>query len=304
MSSAWSSLLLERKTVATETAVDVVVVGSINQDVSVTVPAIPSAGETVLGGALAITAGGKGANQAVAAARLGARVTMVGRVGDDAAGHAMLDNLTSNGVDVSKVEYELDSPTGTALISIDQNGENSIVVAPGANATLTPESLPGLSGKVMLLQLEIPLETVVAAARDFSGTVILNPAPARGLPEELLEYVDVLVPNEGELAAITGILDPVEAARSLVGPRWVAVTRGERGALLVDRDNAISIEAPAVEAVDTTGAGDAFCGALAAELARGSDVEAACATAVRAGAHSVTRLGAQAGLPLRADLEG
>lgn len=285
------------------TAADVTVVGSINQDVAVSVPAIPSAGETVLGGALTITPGGKGANQAVAAARLGATVTMVGRVGNDAAGHAMLDNLSANGVDVSKVEYELDTPTGTALISVDERGENSIVVAPGANARLGPDSLPGLSGKVLLLQLEIPFDTVVAAARDFSGTVILNPAPARPLPEELLEYVDVLVPNEGELAAITGIIEPVEAARSLVGPRWVAITRGERGALLVDRDHAISIEAPPVEAVDTTGAGDAFCGALAAELARGMDVEAACATAVRAGAHAVTRLGAQSALPTRSDLD-
>lgn len=280
----------------------VIVVGSINQDVSVSVPSFPSAGQTVLGGALAITPGGKGANQAVAAARLGATVTMVGRVGDDAAGHAMLDNLSANGVDVSKVEYELDTPTGTAMISIDESGENSIVVAPGANALLVPEDLPRLTGRVLLLQLEIPIATVVAAARDFNGTVILNPAPARALPDELLEYVDVLVPNEGELAAITGIVDPVDAARSLVGPRWVAITRGERGALLVDRDHAIAIEAPAVEAVDTTGAGDAFCGALAAELARGMDVEAACATAVRAGAHAVTRLGAQTALPTRSEL--
>lgn len=286
----------------TEQPADVIVVGSINQDVTVTVPAIPQAGETVLGGALSISPGGKGANQAVAAARLGARVTMVGRVGNDPAGHAMLDNLTANGVDVSKVEYELDTATGTALISVDSQGENSIVVAPGANATLQPDSLPGLSGKVLLLQLEVPMDTVVAAARDFSGTVVLNPAPAQALSEELLEYVDVLVPNEGELAAVTGIIDPVDAARSLVGPRWVAITRGERGALLVDRDHAITIEAPAVEAVDTTGAGDAFCGALAAELARGADVEAACATAVRAGAHAVTRMGAQSALPTRAEL--
>lgn len=289
---------------ATDALPDVVVVGSINQDVSVSVPDFPTAGETVLGGALAIRPGGKGANQAVAAAKLGARVTMVGRVGDDAAGHAMLDNLTANGVDVSKVEYELHAATGTALIAVAEDGENSIVVAPGANAELTPGGLPGLSGKVLLLQLEIPMETVVAAARDFSGTVILNPAPAQSLPEELLEYVDVLVPNEGELTAITGIADPVDAARSMIGPRWVAVTRGERGALLVDRDHAITIEAPAVEAVDTTGAGDAFCGALAAEMARGMDVEAACATAVRAGAHAVTRFGAQSALPTRSELAG
>ena len=288
---------------ATEASGDVIVVGSINQDVSVSVPMIPQAGQTILGSALAITPGGKGANQAVAAARLGAAVTMVGRVGNDPAGHAMLDNLTANGVNVSKVEYELETPTGTALISVDPNGENSIVVAPGANATLQPDSLPGLSGRVLLLQLEIPMPTVIAAARDFSGTVILNPAPAQALSEELLEYVDVLVPNEGELAAMTGILDPVDAARSLVGPRWVAITLGERGALLVDRDHAITIEAPAVEAVDTTGAGDAFCGALAAELARGMDVEAACATAVRAGAHAVTRLGAQSALPTRSELD-
>ncbi len=283
---------------------DVIVVGSINQDVAVSVNRIPIPGETVIGSALTISPGGKGANQAVAAARMGASVTMVGRVGDDGPGHAMIDNLTANGVDVSKVEYELAHPTGTALISVDGDGENSIVVAPGANATLRAGDLPGLSGKVLLLQLEIPMETVVAAARDFSGTVILNPAPAQELSEELLEYIDVLVPNEGELMAITGITDLVEAARSLVGPRWVAVTRGARGVLLVDRDNAVVIEAPAVEAVDTTGAGDTFCGALAAEVAGGADVEAACAMAVRAATHAVTSLGAQAAMPMRSDIKG
>lgn len=287
----------------TGTDADVIVVGSINQDITARVPAIPAPGETVLGSSLTISAGGKGANQAVAAARLGASVTMVGRVGNDAAGHAMLDNLTSNGVDVSKVEYVLDVPTGTALISVDDAGENSIVVASGANATLRHSELPGLSGRVLLLQLEVPIETVLAAARDFSGTVVLNPAPAQPLPDELLEYIDVLVPNEGELQQLTEIDDPVEAARSLIGPRWVVVTRGAAGALVVDRDHAVVIEAPSVEAVDTTGAGDAFCGALAAELAAGIDVESAVVTAVRAGAHAVTRLGAQSALPTRRDLQ-
>jgi len=216
----------------------------------------------------------------------------------------MLDNLTANGVDVSKVEYELTHPTGTALISVDENGENSIVVAPGANSSLRAADLPGLAGKVLLLQLEIPMDAVEAAARDFSGTVILNPAPAQSLSEELLEYIDVLVPNEGELTALTGISDPVDAARSLVGPRWVAITRGEHGVLLVDRDNAVVIEAPSVDAVDTTGAGDTFCGALAAEIARGLDVEAACAVAVQAASHAVTQMGAQAAMPTRSDLDG
>lgn len=286
----------------TGTETDVIVVGSVNQDISVAVPSIPVPGETVLGTSLTVSPGGKGANQAVAAARLGARTSMVGRVGNDTAGHAMLDNLTGNGVDVSKIEYVLDAPTGTALISVDDAGENAIVVAPGANATLTADELPGLVGSVLLLQLEIPIETVVAAARDFSGTVVLNPAPAQPLPDELWEYVDVLVPNRGELSALTGIDDPIEAARSIVGPRWVVVTLGADGALAVDRDNSISVPAPTVQVVDTTGAGDAFCGALAAELAAGLDVPGAVMTAVAASSHAVTRHGAQAALPTRSDL--
>jgi ribokinase len=282
----------------------IAVVGSINLDVVVEVERHPAPGETVVGGDRRELPGGKGANQAVAAARLGAQVAMVGRVGADAAGRRLRDGLAAEGVDVAHVREDPQAPTGMALIAVDARGENTIVVSPGANARVDPgdvaaarELLAGAA--VTLVQHEIPAETVRAAAGAAGGTVVLNPAPAR----PLVAPVDVLVPNGVELAALAGREgDPVELARALDGARAVVVTLGPEGALVVEGERVERIAAPAVRAVDTTGAGDAFCGALAEALGRGAELVEAARWAARAAAASVTRPGAQGGLPRREDV--
>lgn len=271
-------------------------VGSANLDLVVRVGRHPRPGETLLGREHSHHHGGKGANQAVAAARAGAATTFVGRVGDDAAGRELLAGLESEGVDVSYVEVDPAVPSGLAVVVVDSAGENAIVVSPGANAMLAPEDLPhDLLGaaRVTLLQLEIPLATVVAAARAAEGIVVLDPTPVpdRGLPPGLLEVVDLVVPNERELVALVGSSEP-EAAEGL-GVETVVVTRGERGAALVRGGEVVLVSAPEADVVDTTGAGDAFRGTLAAVLARGGDLGTAVRAAVVAGTAAVTRLGAR-----------
>ncbi|HHC08166.1 MAG TPA: ribokinase [Actinobacteria bacterium] len=280
--------------------VDVVVVGSVNQDLVVRVPRHPIPGETVLGLGLSTWEGGKGANQAVVAARLGARVAFVGRVGADEAGGMLLAGLAAEGIDTRWVAVDGAVPSGTALITVDETGENAIVVVPGANHALgvadvraAAETLEGAA--VTLLQLEVPLEVVVEAARLAGGTVVLNPAPARELPGDLLGRVDVLVPNRHELAALVGTDDPA-AARAL-GVAAVVVTLGAEGAALVTDEGVVEVPAPVVEAVDTTGAGDAFCGTLAARLALGDDLVGAVRSAVEVAARATTRPGARGGYP-------
>ncbi|HEV7188520.1 MAG TPA: ribokinase [Blastococcus sp.] len=286
----------------------VTVVGSLNEDVLVAVPRLPGRGETVIGRGAEVAPGGKGANQAAAAGRLGPGVHMVGRVGEDPAGSRQLAALAGAGVNVGRVLVTVGSPTGSATIPVEEgSGENLIVVVPGANAELRPgdadvESVHRAS--VLLLQLEVPLETVTAAARATTGTVVLNPAPAQPLPAELLAEVDVLVPNEHELARLAGTAGgartPSELAKLArsVGPGAVVVTLGARGALVVPADGEVLHQAPPpVTAVDTTGAGDCFCGALAQALARGEELGTAVRYAVTAAALSTTGAGARGALP-------
>jgi ribokinase len=285
----------------------IVVVGSLNLDLVVRVPRLPGPGETVSGGDVFRNPGGKGANQAVAAARLGRGVAMVGCVGDDQAGRDLLASLRAHGVDTAHVRVVEGVPSGAAFITVREDGENQIVVSPGANARLTAEDAVRAgaalrAAAVTLLQLEIPLAAVAAAARAAGGTVVLNPAPVQALPEELLGEVDVLVPNRVELAQLAAAPAPgtVEEAAELAGrlpSRAVVVTLGADGALVVEQGHASHVPAVPVRPVDTTAAGDAFCGGLADALAGGAALQDAARWAVRVAAAACTRPGAQASLP-------
>ncbi|MFI9625689.1 ribokinase [Streptomyces sp. NPDC052042] len=295
----------------------ITVVGSVNRDFVLTVKDLPHPGETVLAQHFVEGAGGKGANQAVAAARLGSRVRLVARVGADAA--AILDALASEGVDVDAVRPDEGATTGIAAVVVDEAGENTIVVNPGANADLGVQDLPSRlvrsTREVVLVQNEIPPDVVglaILRAREQGGIVILNPAPARPVDTRVLAAVDVLVPNLGELASLLGTALPadVDEARGLLERatlpcRAVVVTLGANGAILKEaRSTDIThIPAPCVDAVDTVGAGDTFCGALADALARGIDLPTAAQRAVHAASHAVTGLGAQASMPYAAQLD-
>ncbi|MET0280036.1 MAG: ribokinase [Steroidobacteraceae bacterium] len=293
-----------------------VVVGSLNMDIVCRVARAPAAGETVLGGDARYLAGGKGANQAVACARLGGSVRMIGRVGSDAFGARLRAGLAQEGIDVSAVGTE-DTASGIALILVEGDGQNRITVAPGANARLTPAHVDAAAitwprGGWLLIQLETPLDTVgaaILAAQRAGLRVMLNPAPAQPLPQHWLPLIDVLVPNESEAALLAGTprdgeAGALAAARQLraQGARCVLVTLGERGVLIVDDDGERSVVPPPVSAVDTTAAGDTFTGALAVALSEGMPLRAAAEFAVRAAALSVTRAGAQSSIPWRAEL--
>ena len=297
-------------------AAAVVVVGSLNMDIVVPVPRHPRPGETIIGSDSFRTPGGKGANQAVAAARLGQRVAMVGRVSGDDAGAKLVAALNDYGVDYAHVSTTPEAPTGIALITVDPDGENIIVVSSGANARVEPADVEAAAGAleraaVVALQLEIPIAAVVAAATRARGTVVLNPAPAPTdrLPAELLEAVGVLVPNRAELADLAGAgeagsLEQVaELAQAIEGPGAVVVTLGGEGALVVQGGSTDHVAAPATKAVDATAAGDCFCGALADGLARELPLADAVGWAVRAASVSVTRPGAQASMPTRQEVE-
>ncbi|MGC5395912.1 ribokinase [Streptomyces sp. DT20] len=289
---------------------DLLVVGSANADLVVGVDRRPAAGETVLGSDLAVHPGGKGANQAVAAARLGARTALLARVGDDAHGRLLLESQRSAGVDTTGVLVG-GAPTGVALITVDPTGDNSIVVSPGANARLTPADIRAAApllaaARVVSVQLEIPLETVAETARVLpTGTrLVLNPSPPAPLPAEVLAACDPLVVNEHEARFILGQgagTTPESWARALtaLGPRSVVITLGAGGALAADTrtGECVRVPSPEVDAVDTTGAGDAFTAALAWRLGLGEELPMATALAVRVGAAAVTRQGAQASFP-------
>jgi ribokinase len=279
------------------------VVGSLNLDLVARVPRLPRDGETLLANGYDRALGGKGANQAVSAARYGVAVAKVGCVGDDADGGRLTGALAAEGIDISGVQVRTDAPTGVAHIAVDADGANSIVVAPGANGLLGPDDVRRELGRlppadVVLIQLEIPLDAVIAAAAATGARIVLNPAPARSLPPELLEQVDVLVPNLPELAMLTGggapttIEQVAERGRSLADGRAVVVTLGERGALILETQGPTHVPAPRVNAIDTTGAGDAFCGSLAAQLASGRSLVDAVHDAVHVAALSTTRHGA------------
>ena len=290
----------------------VVVIGSINVDLVVTADRLPEPGESVLGGQFAVHDGGKGAHPAVAAARAGARVSMVAAVGPDAHGARSIAALDANGVDVSHVRRAETEPTGVAIIAVGPRGENQIVVAPGANATLELDAADHdliASADVILTNHEIPAAVTLDALRaaKAAGVIaILNPAPARALPAEILALGPILTPNEHELVVAIGN-DVTGAALDELSTRHtgpIIVTQGPAGALLVDgarRQRFDGVLAPQV--VDTTGAGDAFCGVLAAWLAAGSSLDDAIQAANAAGALSVGAAGARDGMPLRDSIE-
>jgi ribokinase len=286
----------------------ITVIGSLNKDTVVRVARIPAPGETVLGRDITTYRGGKGANQALAVARLGRPAALVGRVGVDGDGTSYLRALVAEGVDVDGVSVTIDASTGQAYIFLAEDAENVIAVIPGANGTLSAEDVAASSdlfeqAAVTLAQLEVPLPAVKAAAQLTGGTFVLNPAPAQRLGPELLSLIDVLVPNRSELALlvggreVAGVEGVVAQARRVRGPRAVVVTLGASGAMLVSGDAEVHVEAPHVDAVDTTGAGDAFCAALADALARNLALEDAVRWAVAAGAFAVTKQGAQTALP-------
>jgi ribokinase len=296
----------------------VTVVGSLNMDLVARAPRIPQPGETIIGGDFHTVPGGKGANQAVAAARLGAQVSMVGRVGRDAFANPLLDNLAAAGVDHAFVIPDPEAATGVALIVVDDTGQNSIVVASGANMRLSPADVEAAEAAIagadaLLLQLESPLESVTRAAevaRAHGVRVILNPAPARSLPAALLSLVDVLIPNESETALLTDMsvnnqaeAEAAAAALRGMGVGTVILTLGERGALLAQAGAAELVPAFEVTPVDTTAAGDAFVGGFAVALAEGQTLAEAVRWGNAAGALATTKLGAQPSQPIRQDLE-
>jgi len=297
---------------------NVLVVGSSNTDMIIRVPHIPRPGETILGGAFSMAAGGKGANQAVAAARAGGRVTFVARVGDDLFGRQALEGFGRDGIDARSVLATPGAASGIALITVDERGENSISVASGANALLSVVDVEAAgdafaAADIVLLQLESPLETVEAAIRAAKGRgipVILNPAPARALDDGLLRGVSVLTPNEHEAAMLAGMEvesqhDIREAAARIRarGPRTVVITLGERGVYASSEGSEGLVPAFKVEPVDTTAAGDVFNGALAVALAEKRPLGDALRFAQAAAAISVTRPGAQPSAPTRAEIE-
>jgi ribokinase len=296
----------------------IVVVGSSNTDMIIKVDRLPGPGETVSGGAFSTAAGGKGANQAVAAARAGAEVGFVARVGEDSFGEQAITGFVGDGIDVRHVTRDPAAPSGVALIFVDDSGENSIAVAPGANARLTPEDVEAAGGlitgaDVVVMQLETPIETVeraAALAREHGVRVILNPAPAQPLSDEILGKVSILTPNESEAELLTGIqveddAGAEAAARTLAarGVETVILTLGARGAFVFESDSRELVPGFEVQAVDTTAAGDVFNGSLAVGLAEGMQLAPAVRFANAAAALSVTKLGAQPSAPTRSEIE-
>ena len=294
----------------------ILVIGSSNTDMTVVSDRLPERGETVLGGVFHMGPGGKGANQAVCASRLGADVTFVCKVGDDLFGNNALTGYRSEGMDVTHV-LRSDKPTGSALILVDGQGENVISVAPGANADFTVHDMDALSPVIrgadyLLLQLEIPVPSVVRAveiAREAGVFVILNPAPACALPEEIFRNVSLLIPNRTELSLLSGMsTDTEEHIRAAVeklrsaGVGNVIVTLGSAGALVCREGSYTTVPALRVQAVDTTAAGDTFCGAVCVGLSEGLSLEEAAAFATKASALTVQKVGAQNSLPYRHEI--
>jgi ribokinase len=294
------------------------VVGSTNIDLTFRTTRLPRLGETIGGSGFHLGFGGKGANQAVMAARLGAGVSMVSKVGRDVFGEGALRNFIENRVDVTHVTTDADRPSGVASIVVDDSARNCIIVVPGANQALTPGDVREAASaihqaQVLLCQLEVPMKATFEAfrlAKAAGVRTILNPAPAVALPDELLALADLCVPNETELELLTeseaaSIEQAETAARRLLqrGPSTVIVTMGERGVLVVERQRVEHIAARPVNAVDPTGAGDAFIGSLAVFMAEGQSLSAATRRANGVAALSVTRLGTQTSFPSREEVE-
>ena len=296
----------------------ILVIGSSNTDMVIKTHKLPSPGETVLGGTFFMNPGGKGANQAVAAARLGGKVTFVTKIGNDLFGSQTIEGLKNEGIDTRNIVKDEESPSGIALITVNALGENNIVVAPGANGTLLPGDIPEnhlLAGKygILLLQLEIPIMTVeysALTAAENGIKVILNPAPAQKLHDYLLKHIWLITPDETEAEIITGIkvtnaISAEAAATAFIkkGVKNVIITLGEKGAFVKTDEFTGIVPGISVNAVDTTAAGDVFNGALAVALAEGNKLKEAVFFANRAAGLSVTRLGAQASAPYRNEIK-
>ncbi|NLA78262.1 MAG: ribokinase [Erysipelothrix sp.] len=290
---------------------NIVVVGSVNMDYTAVVNKLPVVGETLLAHDFKLSGGGKGANQAMAAAIFSDNVKMIGMVGDDIIGHALVEKMQEKGIDVSCVEF-CEIPTGTALINVDHSGRNTIVVYPGANQQLTPQIIEKYrdvieSADVVMMQLEIPLETVEAVAEiahQAKVDVLLNPAPAQPLSRELLSKITYLTPNETELLRLASSLETHKGAQILrdQGVKNVVVTLGDKGCYVKTDSMDQRVESYRVNAIDTTAAGDSFSGALAANLAKGHCLMSSIKIANATGALTTTKVGAQEALPTKAEV--
>jgi len=295
-----------------------VVIGSSNTDMVIRTGKFPVPGETLLGGEFFMFSGGKGANQAVAAARMGAEVVLVCKTGDDIFGHRAIDEYKKEGIDTRYITQHPGKASGTALILVDDNAENEIVVAPGANEALDEAAIEAAASAItaaaiVLLQLEIPVSSVVLAAKkgfDAGKKIIVNPAPAQPLPASIYPCLYLVTPNETEAEILTGINVHDSASASVAaglllkaGVQNVIITLGAQGAFFRNNSREMMVKAPVVKAVDTTAAGDVFNGVLAVEMVAGKEWEAAIAIACKAAALSVTRMGAQASMPYRAEVD-
>jgi ribokinase len=293
----------------------ILVIGSSNTDMVAKTTHLPVPGETVLGGDFLMAPGGKGANQAVAAARLGGSITFIAKVGNDIFGQQAIKQYEKEGIGTKHIVTDAANPSGIALITVDAKGENCIVVASGANAHLQPQDIPDQQIKeasMILTQLEIPPETVEHVAKkaaEYKVPLILNPAPARPLSAELLANTHILTPNQKEAEMLTGIPvvdkdSALAAAKALAakGVNIVIITLGSSGALLLQNDQSEHVPSPQVTAIDTTAAGDVFCGALAVALSEKTPLNTAVKFACSAAALSVTKMGAQTSAPTRTEL--
>lgn len=296
----------------------ILVIGSSNTDMVIKSPHLPAPGETVLGGTFFMAAGGKGANQAVAAARLGGKVTLIAKLGNDIFGQHALDLFKKERLDINAVIVDKKAASGVALINVDDKGENCIAVASGANANLLPADLKKSkslieSASIVLMQLETPVETIryaASIAAPKNKTVILNPAPACNLPDDLYQYISIITPNEHEAGMLTGTTvrntDEAKKACEILNEKGVAtviITLGAKGALIYHQNKFQQVNAPKVKAVDTTAAGDVFNGALAVALAENKTIKEAVQFACKAASIAVTRLGAQASAPYRKEVK-
>jgi len=295
----------------------IVVVGSCNTDMVIKADRLPVPGETILGGTFFMNPGGKGANQAVAASRMGGTVTLISKAGNDVFGKQSVMLYAAENIKTDYIYSDPKHPSGVALITVDSQGENCIVVASGANAFLTPSDIDKAAAEIessdlVLMQLEIPIDTVeyVAEMANKKGIkVILNPAPARALSNNLLKHVDIIIPNRNEAEILSGIkVSDIESAKqaadiiSAKGVDIVVITLGSQGALIKENKDYLFVEAFKVDVLDTTAAGDTFCGAFCVGLSEGRSIPEAVRLAARAAAITVTRMGAQASIPYRSEL--
>ena len=296
----------------------IIVIGSSNIDMMVMTSHLPAPGETILGGEFFMNQGGKGANQAVAVKRLGGNLIFVAKLGNDILGQQSVDYFKKEGIDTKYITLDENSASGVALISVDDHAENSIVVASGANMLLNEQDVDKVveemcEGDILLMQLEIPIQTVEYAARkafEKGVKVVLNPAPARSLPKELLRYLFMITPNRIEAEMLTGIkiVNDADAERvakgiSAMGVQNIIVTLGSKGCLVREGDTSYCVDAFKVEPVDTTAAGDTFNGALCVGLAEGMNLRQSAVMASKASSVAVTRMGAQSSIPHRKELD-